>query len=239
MPSTEADELWDSTAPFENQERPAPKTKKSRKKNLGTEAEIDLPEPDETFAPVPQEPGEIIDGSEDDISALEEQDPTAPIEVAVDLEDRDRVVAPAAAQKKRQKKMAEKTKAEAIRDEITRRKTQGEENIRPRDIIAALEAQGVKVTAPQVSVTLRDFNKPAGAKSAKANKPATAAKNAEKSSKRSAAKVSAISEKNTRAASEPSYTALEAAASFVKTHGGLEQAKNLLDAYAKLFNPAG
>lgn len=239
MPSTEADELWDSAEPFENQERPTSKTKKSRKKNSGTEAEIDLPETDETLAPEPQELGEIIDGSEDDISALEEQNFTAPIEVAVDFDDRDRAVVTTPAQKKRQKKMAEKTKAEAIRDEIARRKTQGEENIRPRDIIAALKEQGVTVTAPQVSVTLRDFNKPADAKTARANRPVVAKKNTEKPLKRSAAKVSAVSEKNTRTASEPSYAALEAAATFVTTSGGLAQAKNLLDAYARLFNPAG
>lgn len=239
MPSTDANELWDATKPFEDQERPAPKTKKSRKKNSGTEAEIDLPETDEMFAPEPQEPGEIIDGSEDDISALEKQNSTASIEVAVDPDDRDRAVVTTPAQKKRQKKMAEKTKAEAIRDEINRRKAQGEETIRPRDIIAALKEQGVVVTAPQVSVTLRDFNKTAGAKASREERPAAAAKKTEKPPKRSAAKVSAVPEQPAVSAIRSATAALEAAATFVKTTGGLEQAKSLLDAYAKLFNSAG
>lgn len=239
MPSTDANELWGAAEPFEDQERPAPKTKKSRKKNSGTEAEIDLPETDEMFAPEPQEPGELIDGSEDDISALEKQDSSASIEVAVDPDDRDRAVVKTAAQKKRRKKMAEKTKAEAIRDEIARRKAKGEETIRPRDIIASLKEQGVIVTAPQVSVTLRDVTKTAGEKSARADRPAAPAKKAEKPPKRSAAKVSAVPEQPAVSDIRSATAAFEAAAAFVKTTGGLEQAKNLLDAYAKLFNSAG
>jgi len=244
MSDTEVDPIWDTTEPFAEQARPEPKL--SRKKKSGTEAEIVLPETDEL--PEPVEPGELIDGSEDDISALEEQDPTVPIEVAVDLEDRARGNAEKAAARKRSEPMSEKTKtkAEWIRDEIAQRKADGVETIRPRDIIAALAEKGVKVTAPQVSVTLRDFDKPKAAKPAKtikAGKLVAATKAAEKAKsrepKRATARLSAVSAKQAPAANKPSYEALEATAEFVKTNGGLETARQLLDAYAKLFNPAG
>ena len=132
-----------------------------------------------------------------------------------------------------------KTKAELIRDEIAKRKAKGDDPIRPRDIIAALENRGIKVAAPQVSVALRDFGKKSGEKPAqtsKAAKTAATPKTAEKAPKRATAKLSAGSTTSAPAANEPSYEALEAAAAFVKTHGGLEQAKSLLNAYARLFN---
>jgi hypothetical protein len=240
MSNIEDSALWDATEPFENQERPEPNAKKTRTKKNGTDAEIVLPETDETFDPVPQEPGELIDGSEDDISALEEQDPTAPVEVAVDLDDRARAVAAvsAAAQKRSEEPMSEdkKTKAELIRDEIAARKAKSDDPIRPRDVIAALADRGIKVAAPQVSVALRDFGKPSAAKAAaKGEKKKTAAE-----PKRVAAKVrSAVSAKSTPAANEPSYAALESVAAFVKGSGGVETARQLLDAYSRLFNQAG
>lgn len=237
MSDTEVDPIWDTTEPFAEQARPE---SKPRKKKSGTEAEIDLPDSDETFEPVPQEPGELIDGSEDDISAFEEQDPTAPIEVAVDLEDRARVTATPVAQKRSIDMAAEKkTKAEMIRDEIAKRKEKGDSPIRPRDIIAALKEQGVTVTAPQVSVTLRDFDKKPGEKPAKAAKAAPTPKaiKADKEPRRATAKLA--TPKSTPAANGPSYQALETTAAFVSGCGGLETARQLLDAYARLFNPAG
>lgn len=238
MSDTEGDPIWETTEPFEEQTRPEPKP--TRKKKSGTDAEIALPETDEV--PEPVELGDLIDGSEDDISALEESSKDAPIEVAVDLEERARGAADKATTQKRSRPMSEKkTKAEWIRDEIAQRKADGAENIRPRDIIAALAEKGVTVTAPQVSVTLRDFDKRPGEKSARA--PKVAAKTAEKAKarepKRATAKLSAVSAKQAPADNKPSYEALEATAAFVKTNGGLETARQLLDAYAKLFNPAG
>lgn len=240
MADTDVDPIWDATEPFAEQTRPDPKP---RKKKPGTEAEIALPETDETFEPVLQEPGELIDGSEDDISKLEEQDPTAPIEVAVDFDDRAQA-APLAAAEKRNDDMADEkmTKAEMIRDEIAKRKEKGDAPIRPRDIIAALAEKGVKVTAPQVSVTLRDFDKKPAEKPARRiqpSRPIPAVKKLERAPKRAAAKISAAAPKRTPAANDPSYSALEAAAAFVQSNGGLEQTKNLLNAYARLFNPAG
>jgi arginine repressor len=135
-----------------------------------------------------------------------------------------------------------KTKAELIRDEIDKRRAKSDDPIRPRDIIAALESRGIKVAAPQVSVALRDFDKPKTDKAAKTSKASTpeATTKTEQTPKRAAAKVrSAVLPKSASAANEPSYAALESAASFVKGSGGLETARQLLDAYARLFNPAG
>ena len=234
MTNSEADNVWDSSEPFENQERPQAKATRTAKKN-GTDAEIVLPELEFEPEPVASAPeqGDAIDGSEDDISALEEQDETAPIEVAVDLEDRARAAAKAAVQKRSDETMAtveKKTKAEMIRDEIARRKAKGEENIRPRDILAALASKGVKVAAPQVSVALRDFDKKTPTKTA-AEKPA-------KEPKRVAARLAAGAGKTDVGDGAPSYSALEATAAFVKANGGLANAMGLLQAYSRLLAAA-
>lgn len=73
------------------------------------------------------------------------------------------------------KSEGKKTKAEIIRDEITRR-GKAEESMRACDIIAALADEGVEVNASQVSVTLRNMGvqrtgkpgRPAGQKKEKA-----------------------------------------------------------------------
>lgn len=162
-------ELLDEGEPFDNLETKAPKRKR---KAVGTEAEIELPQPEETFDPEPsdEELGELIDGTEDDISDLEDGD----AEVGA-TEDCAPAVAAAvkaasvAASRKKSVSMAEtKTKAEMIRDEIARQKAKSDGAVRPRDIIAALAAKGVTVAAPQVSVALRDFDKPKTAKAPKA-----------------------------------------------------------------------
>lgn len=166
-------DLLDQGEPFDNLEAVEPKRKK---KAVGTEAEIDLPAPEENFDPEPSDEdlGELIDGSEDDISDLEEG--------AVAVDDAEycapavsaavKAVAAAATRKKSGVMAEKKTKAEMIRAEIARRKAKGEENIRPRDILLALEAKGVNVAAPQVSVALRDFDKAKPAPAAKADKKA-------------------------------------------------------------------
>lgn len=73
------------------------------------------------------------------------------------------------------KSESKKTKAEIIRDEITRR-GKAEESMRACDIIASLADEGVEVNASQVSVTLRNMGvqrtgkpgRPAGQKKEKA-----------------------------------------------------------------------
>lgn len=59
------------------------------------------------------------------------------------------------------KSEGKKTKAEMIREEITRRQ-KAKESMRACDIIASLADEGVEVNASQVSVTLRSMGVPAG-----------------------------------------------------------------------------
>lgn len=280
MSATEADPFWDASAPFEDQARPNPKTARKKKSGTEAEIVLPAPSVDDdedaAVAPPPrpkrvpgsaigklvplvdnyaddedEEPGEPIDGSEDDITALEEQAATAAL-VGADVAPDDRVSAAVSrAAAKRSVQMAEtKTKAESIRDEIARRKAAGETTIRPRDVIASLAEKGVTVTAPQVSVTLRDWGKSAAEKKPRTQKPAKTIKStkladavtaAEKAAKRATARVSANAPTPTPApaANRPSYAALEAAAAFSQAQGGVKQAKDLLEAYARLFNPAG
>jgi hypothetical protein len=229
-----SDEL-DLDEPFESIEVSAAKR---TKKSGGTEAEIQLPEPEETFDPGPSdaELGEIIDGSEDDISDLENGDTDAGVAadcapaVAAAVK-----AASVAAKRKKSVSMAEKktdkTKAEYIRDEIARLKAKGEEKIRPRDIIAALEEKGVKVTAPQVSVTLRDFGKAPGEKPAR--KTAPVAKKAEKESKRALAKVAAHAAPRPKKAAGVALSAADLAriGAFVREYDSPQAAIAAVNAY--------
>jgi hypothetical protein len=201
------------------------------KDNDSTKAEIILPN-------LPQEPGDMIDGTEDDITKLERANPAQvaskvgsdtphPAVAAVV-----RAVQKATAKKQKREPMAETTsKAELIRIEIAARKAAGETKIRPRDIVAALEARGVTVHAPQVSVALRD----AGDTKKKAVAPK--AEKTDKNNKRATAKVKppaplAVPVKT----AEPSYADLNAVAGFVNAHGGVAGTRALLNAYEQLLN---
>lgn len=250
MPTTDKDDaFWDAQEPFANQKRP--QEKQTRKKKTGTDAEIVLPDldvddevdsdvevDDDDFEPDYDEFGDPIDGSEDDITALEEQaDEVAPVEAAVAADVRARAAVSRAAAKRSATMPEKKTKAELIRDEIARRKAAGETTIRPRDVIAALAEKGVTVTAPQVSVTLKTTGEKTGAapkaKTIKSAKLADAAAAAEKTDKRATSRLAAPAPAS--AANRPSYEALEAAAAFARAHGGVDAATRLLDAYSQLL----
>lgn len=251
-----AQNAFDGGAPFPGS--PVGEAKPARKRKKSTEAEIVLPETNEEFLPVPSletpaEPGELIDGSQDDITALEEEHENAPLVSAVGDEESFQVDDNEEASETSRKedvsmadKKAEKTKVEYIRDEITAMRARGSEKIRPRDIIANLAKKNVKVTAPQVSVTLRDFDK--------AEKPNTAPK-AARPAPRPAAHIKAgkLAEKTLAAAVRPraagktavaakpaprtgspvaSVEELQAVGAFVADMGDLARARQMLDAYA-------
>lgn len=211
----------------------------ARKQRPGTEAEIVLPA-------MPPEQGEPIDGSEDDTTELE-RNQTAPIASAVGSDDSApavaaavRAVKKAAHKRVKEEPMSETSKAEMIRQAIAARKTAGEEKIRPRDIVADLAAKDVKVHAPQVSVALRDFGKPVT--TSKSGKLASTVKKSEGRS-RVLARVKSSSESAKPAAKPsaspmgPSYAELTATSEFVSGLGGLDKAREMLDAYARLLNP--
>lgn len=236
-----AEESWNGEEPFSDNAVGAAKPARKRKKS--TEAEIVLPEHDEEFLPVPpeEELGEMIDGSEDDITALEEEHENAPLvsdvgdEESFPVEDEDMSETTRKEDGSMADKKAEKTKVEYIRDEIKAMRAKGNEKIRPRDIIANLTKKGVKVTAPQVSVTLRDFDK--AEKPAKAAKPAATVKAgklaaAAEKAERSRATAKVAQPPVSGAAMTASVEELSAVSGFVTDMGGVSRARAMLDAYA-------
>ena len=222
------------------------KRSRARKQSSGTEAEIVLPELPSN-AEVAQTIGAPIDGTEDDTTELEQNNPApvasdvgggrVPQAVAAAVN----AVKKAANKRVKVEPMAEISKAELIRNEIASRKAAGEEKIRPRDIVAALADKGVKVHAPQVSVAIRDFGKTKSGKPAttiKSSKLSAAVKKNEKG-KRVLARVKATpAAAPTSSGVEPRYADLMTASTFVSGVGGLDKARELLDAYARIANPA-
>lgn len=192
------------------------------------------------------EVGDIIDGTEDDITDLEQQeeeedlaevasdvggDESSPVTAAVKA-----AVAVAKRKKVKEAPMAEKmTKADHVRAEIDKRVKAGEEGIRPRDIIAALEKKGVTVTAPQVSVMLK---KALGGETAapKAEKPVRAASAVKKPMPKAPEKKAAAATKPTKPGKleKQQFDLLFDAASFVEKCGSVESAINALSAYERL-----
>lgn len=219
-------------------------TRKSsaRKQTPGTEAEIVFPAINGEQAVVTAEPGDVIDGSEDDTTELERED-TATVASDVGGDDPSpavaaavRAVKNASAKKTKVEPMTEISKAEMIRNEITKRKNAGEANIRPRDIVAALASKGVKVHAPQVSVALRDFGTSSG------KKPATTVKSTKKVEKESK-RILARTKTPTSTAAKPSASSpmiedLTTTGVFVRGIGGVDKAREMLDAYVKIMNPS-
>ncbi len=205
------------------------KRNSARKHAPGTEAEIVLPD-------VTPEPGDIIDGTEDDTTEMEREE-TAPVASNVGSGDVSPAVKAAVkaaknAAAKTQKKvkvepMAEVTsKAEMIRNEIGARKAAGSASIRPRDIVAALASRGVKVHAPQVSVAIRDYGK-----------GDATPKSSEKKGKRVLARVATPEPSKTKKTETNgaalSVGELERIRAFVTTFNGADSAHKAIDAFTK------
>lgn len=144
----------------------------------------------------------------------------------------------------RGKKMAKKsvagakTKAEHIREVIAAKKAAGAE-LRPRDIIAALEKRGVEVNASQVSITMRAMGIPAMRKGGGA-KPKTAKASTHEEpaeTKRATLKRKApVSESSASGSMSEIDGQLEAAADFIHTVGGYDRALSLLNLCNKVSN---
>lgn len=213
--------------------------------------------PDDDEEPTDEELGELIDGTEDEITDdFEEQAEPAPVAVAVDGDENPQVAAAvkaalAVAKKKKEvSTMAsnkDMTKADHIRAEIEKRVAAGD-SVRPRDIIAALEKKNVSVTAPQVSVLVKKLVSPAAKAVSKDETPAQKAKAAIGRVTRAATAVKKpLPAAEKKAAPKPSAKATKApgldqqqfealfdAASFVEKCGGVENAINALSAYERL-----
>lgn len=131
-----------------------------------------------------------------------------------------------------------KTKAEHIREVIAAKKASGAE-LRPRDIIAALEKRGVEVNASQVSITMRAMGIPAMRKGGGA-KPKTAKASTHEEpaeTKRATLKRKApVSESGASGSMSEIDGQLEAAADFIHTVGGYDRALSLLNLCNKVSN---
>jgi hypothetical protein len=131
----------------------------------------------------------------------------------------------------RKKADGSKTKADYIREIISAKQAAGAE-LRPRDIIAALEKKGVEVNASQVSITLRSMGVPPSRKGP--GKPATKpeAVKAEPETRRATLKRRDVS-------AEPAdgdlTSHVEAAADFIHEVGGYSRALKLLDLCNKVL----
>lgn len=214
--------------------------------DIGTEADnADLDNPtDEELAEV----GELIDGTEDDITALEQQEDAA--EVASDVGGDDSfpvtaavkaAIAAAKSKKVKEAPMAEKmTKADHIRAEIEKRQ-KSDASMRPRDIIEALTKKGIEVTAPQVSVMVKKATggKSATPKAEKTEKVRTAnavKRPGPKTEKRAAPakspKVGGVAQPS--GMDKQQFDLLFDAAAFVEKCGGVQSAINALSAYERL-----
>lgn len=239
--SPAAEQMWNDDTPFPS--ATADENKPARKRKKSTEAEIVLPETDEEFSPVPvtADLGELIDGTEDDIAAFEEQDMTAPLvsnvgdEESFPAEDEEETPDATPEEDVMAEKKAEKTKVEWIRDEIKALRAKGNDKVRPRDVIANLAEKNVKVTAPQVSVTLRDYDKakaPAAAKPSRAKKTKPEAETKPSEVRRVTAKVSAAEVLRSKSSMTASVEELATVSGFINELGGVDRARAAIDAYA-------
>lgn len=176
--------------------------------------------------------GDTIDGTEDEltdekVAASVGSDGSPQVAAAVKA-----AAAAAKVTKERTTMATTMTKADQIRAEIERRK-KSNSSTRPKDIIEALEKRGVKVTAPQVSVLVRDI---VGAAASPAkperSRAATAVKKPEPAAKTQAQKKAA---KTTAPINDGhGYDALFAAAHFVGSCGSLAEARAVLSTYERL-----
>ena len=131
-----------------------------------------------------------------------------------------------------------KTKAESIREVIAARQEAGKD-LRPKDIIEALNKKGVEVNASQVSVTLRAMGVPAMRRSGPATSKPAASKpetNGEDLKSRVTAKVRApIAAADVAVSVEAMDSLLGQAADFIHEAGGIDRARSVLEMCHKVM----
>jgi hypothetical protein len=196
------------------------------------EEEEDVDDDIEDAADVEEEEDDDVELPETDHAAEEEDSETENDPVA-DAEDAD------ATKSVKGKKMAKpktrtggKTKAEAIREVIDRRKRAGE-SLRPRDIIEELTDNGFAVNASQVSVTLRSMGVPPAPKGRiKGTKIKPATPGAEPKS-RMALKTGVGEKPAHNGKPADAANMVDMAVEFLKAAGGHDKAVELLDSIAR------
>ena len=142
------------------------------------------------------------------------------------------------------KKMAKakaggKTKADSIREVIAARQAAGKD-LRPKDIIEALDKKGIEVNASQVSITLRAMGVPAlkrgGAGKSRAEKPEPATDNeAVKSRATAKARAELADSDDEPVKALVMEQLLEHAADFIREAGGFDRAQSALSLCNKLI----
>lgn len=210
---TGAESVWeDCAADGEGCEKPAP----AQKLKLQASAEEDVDaDTDEEEAADEDEPAD--DDSVEDKSADEDEDEDPSAEAQPEST-------------KMAKAKAGKTKAESIREVIELLKARGDE-LRPRNIIAALEKKGVEVNASQVSITLRSMGVPAIKRgTSKPDKETTPAEHNGESKSRIATKLATPVTKTAEPVADMDAYGdmIDTAATFMHEVGGYERAVSLL-----------
>ena len=130
-----------------------------------------------------------------------------------------------------------------IRAEIAATKAAGTDKPRPRDIIAALAKKGVTVTAPQVSVALRDYGKTTKTRTTAAAKPPRTAKTTTEEKSRAAGRLAATKPQRGATTAPAGVSAdgpvtvaeLKTVAAFLASFGSPTRARQAIDAYVDLY----
>ena len=123
-----------------------------------------------------------------------------------------------------------KTKAESIREVIESRRKAGDE-LRPRDIIAALEKKGVEVNASQVSITLRAMGVPPIKRGKEKTKRVHAEANGAERSREALKRTPSRHAPDAPAAMGDTEQLLNAAGKLMRTAGSFESALAALRLY--------
>lgn len=236
---TDAESCWDdeSVASDEQCEKYLQRKQKVTATADADEAEEDdAAEEDEENEDAEATEAEALGTDPEDDSEDDEEDEEAEAESTSDdnLEEASSAEAPNPRGKKMAKKSASgsKTKADHIREIIAAKQAAGVD-LRPRDIIAALEKRGVEVNASQVSITMRAMGIPplrkGGGAKPKAKTAASAAEAPTEQRRATLKRAAPVSESSPNGEIRAMDEQLEAAADFIHGVGGYERALSLLN----------
>jgi arginine repressor len=243
---TEAESCWDDESSVETDEK-CEKYLQSKQKPARADATPEEEDEDEVDEDIDEEEDDdAVDEDDEEVDEEDEDDEDADADDAEalgtdpEIDSADTTPTEASiteATNPRGEKMAKKsvtgakTKAEHIREVIAAKKAAGAE-LRPRDIIAALEKRGVEVNASQVSITMRAMGIPAMRKGggAKPKTAKTVTHEAPAETKRATLKLKApVSEPSVNGAMHAIDEQIGAAADFIHAVGGYERAVSLLN----------
>jgi hypothetical protein len=246
---TDAESVWDDD---DNSEAAHEEFLRKQAAKVANSAEADEDEEEREEAEEEAE-DEELDDDEDELEWSADEDDDEEDEDVVDAADEetaeDVIVAPAAedesvsspakptGMKMAKKASRGKTKADSIREVIEARRAAGSD-LRPRDIIAALEKKGIEVNASQVSITLRSMGIPAARKGGGGRPPAVkesgASEEAVKSRATAKARAKDVETDLDGEALHSAESMLDAAAEFIQKAGNFANASAALSLYNRI-----